>query len=280
MIDSMRLEAAAKSNRSKVAIGLDASMPSAERLVNSVVFATREAILEPLIVTNSHDYLKKMHAEEIDKTVPFLIAEAPEAALVEILKDGVVDAAVRGNLSSRKTVTSLKEAFSCKNLYRASLLEIEGRLVLLAPVGIDEGDSLEDLVTLVINCKKLAGRLGINFSPAVISGGRFEDAGRSRKVDLLLQESSALVNALTAVGIDARGYGIEIERALGEGATALIMPDGVYGNMAFRCMALVGSIESYGACATAISKPFIDTSRAKGSYLLPLILASALGRKN
>uniref|UniRef100_A0A7C3F2F7 Methyltransferase n=1 Tax=Candidatus Methanomethylicus mesodigestus TaxID=1867258 RepID=A0A7C3F2F7_9CREN len=278
MTNSLALEAAAKANRSKVAIGLDASIPSAERMVNSVVFATRESFIEPLIVTNSRDFLK-MHVMEHSEDIPILITEEPEAALVEILKDGVVDAAVRGNLSSRKVVSSLKEAFSCKNLCRVSILEIDGRLVLLAPVGIDEGDELQDLVTLTINCMKLADSLGIKFSPAVISGGRFEDAGRSRKVDLLLHESGTLLNALKAVEIEAKGYGIEIERALDEGATMLLMPDGIYGNLAFRCMALVGSIESYGACATAIPKLFVDTSRAKSSYLLPLILASAMGKK-
>jgi len=276
MTDSLMLEATAKANRSKVAIGLDASMPSAEKLVNSVLFASREAFVEPLIVTGSQDALERVPFTHLGRSIPLLKADEPEAALVELLKDGVVDAAVRGNLGSRKVMSQLMEAFSCKNLYRASLLEIGGRLVLLAPVGIDEGDLLKDLVALATNCKSLAGRLGMEYRPAVISGGRSEDLGRSRKVDSMLRDSGALINALNAVGIDAKGYGIEIERALDEGATAIIMPDGIFGNLAFRCMVLVSSIESYGACATAIPKTFIDTSRAKGSYLLPLILASAL----
>lgn len=276
MTDSLALQSAAKASRSKVAIGLDASLPSAENLVNSLLFASREELVEPLLVTGSRGPLDRVPSTELGRSIPILKADEPEAALVELLKDGVVDAAVRGNLSSRKVMSQLREAFSCKNLYRASLLEIGGRLVLLAPVGIDEGDSLEDLVALAINCRALAVRIGMEYCPAVISGGRLEDLGRSRKVDSMLHASGALINALNAVGISAKGYGIEIERALDEGATALIMPDGICGNLAFRCMVLVGSIESYGACATAIPRTFIDTSRAKGSYLLPLILAGAL----
>jgi predicted methyltransferase MtxX (methanogen marker protein 4) len=56
----------------------------------------------------------------------------------------------------------------------------------------------------------------------------------------------------------------------------ILAPDGVIGNIIFRSLALVGNIESFGAYASSLPKVYVDTSRAKGSYLLPIVLASAL----
>lgn len=40
----------AKANNSKVAIGLDPTLPSSERVVNSAIFAAREKYARPVIV--------------------------------------------------------------------------------------------------------------------------------------------------------------------------------------------------------------------------------------
>ncbi len=93
----------------------------------------------------------------------------------------------------------------------------------------------------------------------------------------MLEESDLLVGTIKSEGIEAVNFGVEIERAVDEGFSLILAPDGVFGNLIFRSLVLVGKVQSYGACATALPKPFIDTSRSKTSYLLPLILGSALG---
>ena len=150
---------------------------------------------------------------------------------------------------------------------------------MLSPVGIDEGETREGLIEIACKAKELAGLLGIPLRVGVISGGRLEDRGRSSRVDLMLSESAGLAGSLAGLGMDAENYGIEIERAVEEGASLLLAPDGIIGNLIFRSLVLIANIESYGSYASALPRTFVDTSRAKGSYLLPLILASALRQK-
>lgn len=265
----------AKAHNSKVAIGLDPSQPSAERVVNSAIFAAREKYARPVIVSQGR-VAGPLLEEFIAEGNSAVYAEDAPRALVEMLSDGVVDAAVRGNLGFRTLAPQLKQTFGSRNLQRITLLDIVNRKVLLAPVGIDEGDEKRDLISLASRGKALAKALGIPFKLAVISGGRLEDRGRSERVDRMLDRSKALAHGLRQASIDAEDYGIEIERAVEEGATMILAPDGVIGNIIFRSLVLVGNIESFGAYASSLPKVYIDTSRAKGSYLLPIVHASAL----
>ncbi len=265
----------AKSNNSKVAIGLDPTLKSAERVVNSSIFAARERYARPVIVTQGRiggPLLDEFLAEGNS----VIYAEDAPRALVEMLQDGIVGAIVRGNLGFRTLAPELKQKFGSRNLQRITILDIASRKVMLAPVGIDEGDEKRDLISLASGGKALAKKLGFPFRLAVISGGRLEDRGRSERVDKMLDRSGALARGLRQASIDAEDYGIELERAIEEGATMILAPDGVIGNIIFRSLALVGNIESFGAYASSLPKVYVDTSRAKGSYLLPIVLASAL----
>lgn len=265
----------AKANNSKVAIGLDPTLPSSERVVNSAIFAAREKYARPVIVAQGRiggplldDFLAEGNSA--------VYAEDAPRALVEMLSDGVVDAVVRGNLGFRTLAPALKQTFGSRNLQRITLLDIFNRKVMLAPVGIDEGEEKRDLISLASRGKALAKTLGLPFKLAIISGGRLEDRGRSQRVDRMLDRSSALAQGLRQASIDAEEYGIELERAIEEGATMILAPDGVIGNIIFRSLVLVGNTESFGAYASSLPKVYVDTSRAKGGYLLPIILASAL----
>lgn len=276
MIGSLLIHEMALKRRAKVAIGCDVASKTSPLLLNSLLFATRERYIEPLLVADRPPGNAEDPGGIIGSEIPAVISPSPWEDLAHLLKEGVVDSAVRGNLSSRKVVQELRGAFCCKNLCRASLLEVDGKLVMLAPVGIDEGESQEDLLEIVTGCSRLASRLGIPFKAALISGGRLEDRGRTPRVDSMLEKTDALVGILRSKGIEAVNFGVEIERAVDEGFTLILAPDGVFGNLMFRSLVLVGKVQSYGACATALPKTFVDTSRSKTSYLLPLILASAL----
>ncbi|MDI9644459.1 MAG: methanogenesis marker protein Mmp4/MtxX [Candidatus Verstraetearchaeota archaeon] len=276
MIGSLLIHEMALRKRARVAIGCDIASHTSPLLLNSLLFATKEKYVDPLLVVNRLPSSREDPEGVVGAVVPAIVDDSPWEALVSLLEEGVVDSAVRGNLSSRQVVTLLKKRFGCRNLCRSSLLEIDGRLVLLAPVGIDEGDTQEDLLTAVENCGRFAGKLGMELKVAVLSGGRIEDRGRSSKVDAMLSEADQLVSYLLSKGVIAVNLGVEIERAIDEGFTLILAPDGIFGNLIFRSLVLVGKVQSYGAYATALPKVFVDTSRSKTSYLLPLILASAL----
>jgi len=268
--------ALAKERNCKVAIGLDPAQPSAERVANSAIFAARERYARPVLVTQGRVGAPLL-TDYIGEGNSAVYAEDAPRALVEMLNEGVVDAAVRGNLGFRTLVPALKQTFGSRSLQRITLLDLGSRKVMLAPVGIDEGDEKRDLIALASNGRALAKRLGLPFRLAVLSGGRLEDRGRSERVDRMLDRSKALTEGLRQASIESEEYGIELERAIEEGATMILAPDGVIGNIIFRSLVLVGNTESFVAYASALPKVYVDTSRAKGSYLLPIILASALG---
>ncbi|HPC28232.1 MAG TPA: hypothetical protein PKX17_05845 [Candidatus Methanomethylicus sp.] len=276
---ALSLHKVASKKKARVAIGLDTSQESAEKVINSALFAKREGYIEPVLVSGNDV------GPEIDKTkvvgteMPLVVEQNPETVFIRMIRDGAVDAGVRGNMSSKKVIPLLRSEFLVDNLCRVSVLEVANRLVLLAPVGIEEGETMNELVAISENCEELASKLEMPLNVAVLSGGRLDDYGRSPKVDKLLSESKALTSSLAALGFKVTNYGIEIERALADGVTMLIAPDGIFGNLIFRSMVLIGGIESYGAVATALPRVYIDTSRAKGSFLLPMILAGALSRQ-
>jgi len=268
----------AASKKAKVAIGLDPKLPSAERVINSTLFAKREGYAEPVLISGEKISDALSPEGVVGKEILLIIDDDPERTFVDLLKEGAVDAAVRGNLGSRTLIPLLRSEFKCRNLCRVTILEVGSRLVMLAPVGIEEGDSLEDMLRIAGHCKRLAKILGIQYKIAVLSGGRIEDEGRSKKVDKMLVTSTSLTRALKKLRMDAENFGIELERAVEGDATLLLAPDGIIGNFIFRSLVLVANVESFGAYAAALPRVYIDTSRAKGSYLLPIILASALSK--
>lgn len=268
----------ATSKKAKVAIGVDLKLESAEMVINSTLFAKREGYVEPVLVSNEKIRDSLSPEGIVGKEISLIIGRNVERIFVDLLKEGTVDAAVRGNLSSRTLIPLLRTKFRSKNLCRVTVLDVGGRLVMLAPVGIDEGDRLEDLIIIAEYCEQLAAKLGIPYKIAVLSGGRVEDKGRSKKVDRMLSESALLTNTLKKKGIEAENFGIELERAVEGNATLLLAPDGIVGNIIFRSLVLVANVESFGAYAAALPKVYIDTSRAKASYLLPIIFASALSK--
>ncbi len=276
---ALSLHKVATRKKAKVAIGLDTTQPSAEKVINSALFAKREGYIEPVLVSGNDVGSEIDKEKAVGSEMPLVVDQAPETVFVRMIRDGAVDAGVRGNMSSKKVIPLLRSEFLVDNLCRVSVLEVDNRLVLLAPVGIEEGETMNELVTIAENCKELASKLEMPLKVAVLSGGRLDDHGRSAKVDKLLSDSNALTSSLAALGFKVTHYGIEIERALADGVTLLVAPDGVFGNLIFRSMALIGGIESYGAVATALPRVYIDTSRAKGSFLLPMILAGALSRQ-
>ena len=70
-----------------------------------------------------------------------LITTESEDELVELLFNGQADAAIRGSLSASKIMAKLRVKYPNK-ISRASFIDLNGNKFLLAPVGIDEGDDL------------------------------------------------------------------------------------------------------------------------------------------
>jgi putative methanogen marker protein 4 len=210
------------------------------------------------------------------KTVPagqVTIAEhnEPEEALIADLMAGTIDAAVRGTLPSNSTLNSLKRRTGADHLERIALLEtVRGKKFLLAPVGVDEGWTVQEKLALIKKAKNIAQRFGLSQEVGILSGGRFGDVGRHPQVDASMADAE-LVARLSG----ARHYEILIEDAIGE-CGIIIAPDGISGNLIFRTLIFLGGGHGHGAPVLNIDKIFVDTSRASPDYTNALLLAASL----
>lgn len=202
-------------------------------------------------------------------------SDKPEVELVDRLADGGIDAAVRGTLGATGTLGYLKSVLGVSRLARLALLTTaDGTPFFLVPVGIDEGNSVADRVDLVSKSVNAIRKFGITEKVAVLSGGRFEDTGRSEIVDRSLADGEVVAEMLVELGIDTKHYGILIEDAIGS-ANVVVAPDGITGNLIFRTLTFLGDGGGFGAPVLA-DLIFVDTSRVKVKFSDAIMLASAL----
>jgi len=201
--------------------------------------------------------------------------------LVEDLYSGKIDAAVRGDMPSSVLLHALKERAGVKELERLVIMEPKNsRAFFMAPVGIDEGSTVEEKHKIAVKAVELMKHMGAGTRIAVMSGGRKDDKGRNEIVDKTLEDAEKLVSMLKKEGYDAYNAEILIESAVEE-ADLIIAPDGITGNLIFRTLHFIGDAIAMGAPVLNIDKVFVDTSRVKTDYMDSIILAMRLaeGRK-
>jgi putative methanogen marker protein 4 len=202
----------------------------------------------------------------------YVSAKEPWKELVRLLAEGEIEGAVRGNLPAGRTMRALAGQFEVP-VRRLALLELSGWAFLLGPVGIDEGETVQDRLGLVLEGAKLLQPLGVTPKAAVLSGGRMEDRGRCERIDRSLTEGELIAASAREAGLHARHKGILIESCRGD--DIVIAPDGVSGNLIFRTMLLLCGAQSYGA-PVLMDRIFVDSSRARAGFDGPVMLASAL----
>ncbi|MDD1756575.1 MAG: methanogenesis marker protein Mmp4/MtxX [Methanomassiliicoccales archaeon] len=196
--------------------------------------------------------------------------------MVRDLKEGRLDAAVRGSLDSNLVMRVIKDEFSLASVQRMALLQPRnGRMFFLAPVGVDEGWTYEQKLELAINGARLMRRMGVEPKVAFLSGGRKGDLGRHPVVDRTIEDAAKLAEACQGLGVEAYDRQILIEEAAKD-CNLIIAPDGISGNLIFRTLHFLGDGKAMGAVVLNIDKVFVDTSRAKASYLDSIAMASAL----
>ncbi len=198
-------------------------------------------------------------------------ASVPEKALVQALFSGSIDAAVRGSLPSNQTLSALKRIFGVSRLERIAFLETpDGIRFLLAPVGVDEGWTVDEKVSLIEQARRIAPVFGVSDRVAVLSGGRLGDVGRHPVVDRTIREAEEV-----AASTGADHAEILIESAVSSHGI-IIAPDGISGNLIFRTLCLLGGGVGHGAPVVNIDRIFVDTSRASSDYSNSVLIANSL----
>lgn len=207
---------------------------------------------------------------------PTLESFADPEALVDSLKRGEIDAAVRGTLSSSKMIRCLRDEFRLKAVMRAAVLEdSHGKQFILAPVGIDEGRDYRSRLELAVRSVDYFSNLDWTIRIGVLSKGRFEDQIRGSQIRRSLVEGEMLAESLRKKGMDANHYAILLEDAVRE-CDLVIAPDGVSGNLIFRSLHFIGEQRAYGAPVVNLRKVFVDTSRAKADFSDTVLFAAGL----
>lgn len=197
-------------------------------------------------------------------------------SMVAALRNGEVDAVVRGDLSANHAMSEVKVQFSQDHLLRAALMQPKGgRLFFLAPVGVDEGWGVAHKLEFLRYSAPLFRQLGLPMRAGVLSGGRLGDIGRSAEVDRSIRDAMEVERLGRGEGFDVEHCQILIEEAV-RTKNLVIAPDGITGNIIFRTMHLVDGCVSMGAPILNLDRVFIDTSRAKRCYSDSIALASAL----
>ncbi|MHA1263722.1 MAG: methanogenesis marker protein Mmp4/MtxX [Candidatus Helarchaeota archaeon] len=210
----------------------------------------------------------------------------PEQTLIDLLLDGEIEGVVRGSASASKFLQALKARFNLSKIFRIALLETSDRFTFLfAPIGIDEGTSIAEKVTLTRAGIILCQFLGLEPIPvAILSGGRISDIGRNSRVDRSLAEAEEVVSILKTkqISSNVKHYEILIEEAIAAQCKIIIAPDGIAGNLIYRTLVHLGAGKSHGAWYYNLPKPIIDTSRVgpKFEYESALAFASALVSKH
>jgi putative methanogen marker protein 4 len=254
----------AKENRAKIAVGVGSEY--VDKTLAGAENAAAEGYADIVLVSK-----ERLHTE-----LPVIVSPDPEAGLINALKAGKVDGVVRGSLSASNTLKSLKATMGLKKIMRVSLLKAPaGQFFFFAPVGVDEGWTVDDKVELGTLGARLMRKFGIEPDIGVLSGGRIGDRGRSPRVDRTLDDAEEVARRLNATGIKASHAQILLEDAVKE-HNYVIAPDGISGNLIFRALCLVGCGEGYGAPLVGTDIVYVDTSRAGSGYENAICMASAL----
>lgn len=195
-------------------------------------------------------------------------------ALIESLRSGELDAAVRGTLGSSAVLSEIKRSFGVGEVMRAAIMGSETPFI-LAPVGIDEGLDAASRLRIAEHTLRYFAGIGWKLRVGVLSKGRSEDRSRGEEIRRSIDDGDAIAATLTGMGHEARHFTILVEDAVRE-SDLVLAPDGVSGNLMFRTLHFVGGAKALGAPVVNLDKIFVDTSRAKEDFSEPVLLAAAL----
>lgn len=215
-----------------------------------------------------------------DEDITFHPVYDDEELLNSILSPEI-DAVIRGSLPASKVMKSLKSRFGDSHIFRATYVIDDDREFLLAPVGIDEGDSIENRLKIAMECGSFLRKQNKEPKIAVLADGRKGDYGRSKRISDSIDESEKLTDLIKRkTDFNVENYYILIERALSDKCNVIIAPDGIFGNVLFRSFVLISSWPSYGAVTFGLSKIYIDTSRDQSveGYVRSIELAYKLSK--
>ncbi|MFH1327801.1 MAG: methanogenesis marker protein Mmp4/MtxX [Candidatus Bathyarchaeota archaeon] len=272
-----KVRAAGTKAHAKIGLGVGEEKEYKARTLKAAKVAVKKGFAEITLVGGTKD-LQEISTNEVE----LIESSKPEEELVKMLKEGSIDAVVRGSIKASNILKEIKRQLKPPRIFRVALLStIRNHDFFFAPVGIDEGKNTEEKLMLISAGLKLIEGLGLKPKIAVLSGGRREDTYRWQSVNETIEEADNVVKEIRKLEItDVENYEILIEKAVKEGANLIIAPNGIAGNLIYRTLIHLGGGKSHGAPLYGIKYFYVDTSRVGPltEYVDAIALASAITR--
>jgi len=275
----------AKTKQANIGIGLGQSKDQNIRIVNACLSFLKDYNSKIFIFGNQNAINELLHNELYNEkltNIELIKSKEPEQEILNFLSNTMIDAVVRGSLSSSKFLRILKTKLNLSEVNRIALLETSnGYQFFYGPVGIDECNDVKSKIAFVNKAIKELQSLNIVPKISILSGGRYSDIGRDPQVDKTINIANEVVDYLKQQNpnLDINHDEILIENAISNKSNIIIAPEGVSGNLIYRTLVHLGNGKAYGAIYMDLEKPIIDTSRVgnlselKGALILALALA-------
>jgi len=271
-------------NYADIGVGLGASKLHNIKIVNACLQFLNEykAKIHLFGFKKEIESLKK-DVNNLNNSNYFILmdSEEPERKSINLLKEGKLNALIRGSFSSSKFLSQIKNLLRIGEISRLALLETStGTQFFYGPVGIDECNSFEQKRIFLNKALNLYKTVNIEPKISILSGGREGDLGRDEYVDETIKIAQQIVRYYKNENpnLEIAHDQILIERAIEKQSNLVIAPDGISGNLIYRTLVHLGGGKAYGAIYLDIDKIMIDTSRVGNPSEIygALILALAL----
>lgn len=194
----------------------------------------------------------------------------PESTMFDFMNDSkYTKIIIRGELKSSILLNIMKNKLNNNSYYRIATIITKKKLLLIAPVGIDEGESIKEKVNFMIYGLKLLRKL--NIKPKI---GMFDNFTYK-----IIKKYKIIHNKINLK------YNIKIFNKIIPAQCSsnyLIFSNGITGNLCFRTMTHLCNLDGMGAPMFFDIKYkntiFIDTSRTLNHYLNSIKLSIYLLR--
>jgi len=280
-----KFESMSKGKSAKLGIGLGTSEFHNQKILKACIDFLGENRSRIYIFGNRRAILsidKKNSSKNYKLNINFIECEEAEKNIFESLNNNMIDAIIRGSLSSNKFLGNLREFLNVQKINRVALLETaEGHQFFYGPVGIDDCNNLVDKLEFIKQALKKFELLNIKPNISILSGGRLSDIGRDDKIDNSIRDAEKIVEIMKAKypGLSIKHNEILIEDAVMNKSNLILAPEGISGNLIYRTLVHLGGGKAYGAIYMGLKKVIIDTSRVgeiseiQGALLLALALS-------
>jgi len=274
----------AKNKTANIGIGLGDNEEHNIKILNASIEFLKEYDATIFIFGNENviERIKNHKISDTEtKKINFINSKEPEQEILNFLKNNMIDAIVRGCISSSKFLNNLKNSLGISEINRLALLETyDGYQFFYGPVGIDECNDVQNKIAFVKKAIKQLKYLEIEPKISVLSGGRIGDVGRDSQVDKSINFAEELIEYFKNLypNLNINHDEILIENSIKNKSNVIIAPDGISGNLIYRTLVHLGGGKAYGAIYMDIEPIVIDTSRVGNISEIfgALILALAL----